>query len=92
MYQQGYNQDYSTGMNMWQQEINRNQMPWGMLPGMLGGTYSTPVVNQGQTNPWPGMALGAAGGVIGGIYGGPMGAAAGYGVGSGVGNAASSQM
>jgi len=29
-----------------QDMISANRMPWEVIPGMMGGTYSTPVVNQ----------------------------------------------
>lgn len=68
-------QDYQTTMQnagmmdslnqqAWQQEIAARQMPWGIVPGLLGGSYSQPVVSQ---NPTAGQMIG--GGAMGGLMG-----------------------
>ncbi len=36
--------DYGMAQEDWRQQIAREQMPYGILPGLVGGTYSTPVV------------------------------------------------
>lgn len=67
-YQNSANQllgNYDTGLQSWQQQIAMNQMPYSILPGLAGGTYSTPIVNN-QTNP-------LAGGLMGGLMGYGMG-------------------
>ena len=67
--------DYGMNQEMWRQQIAREQMPFGVLPGMVGGTYSTPVVNQGGMNPWASAGLmGVGGGLM--ANSGMLGAAA----------------
>ena len=57
-YVQGIQQDYGDAMN-------QAQMPWSIMPGLLGGTYSSPVVNPGGPGAatYAGTGLMAAGSV-----------------------------
>ncbi len=43
-------QDYGMDKNIWQSQLEESRFPWTALPGMLGGTYASPVVNPGQDN------------------------------------------
>ena len=61
--------DYGTSMNMWQQGQQQAALPFSILPGLMGGTYSNPVVDQGGG----GMSLG--GGISGATSGAMMGSA-----------------
>ena len=71
--QAGYNQNYQTGMadygsamDQWSSGITEGAYPYTTAPSLLGGTYSTPVVQQnsnqgwmGQAGNWLGLGLGA---------------------------------
>ena len=80
---------YAGQQNIWTQQMQQAMLPYTIAPGLMGGTYSSPVVNQsaGGMNPLMGAGLGAlggyyAGGALGGGLG--MGAAGAAGAGSGV--------
>jgi hypothetical protein len=66
--QQGMNQ------NMWQAGLQSQQFPFTALPGMMGGTYGQPVVQQGNAG-WQGAAMGGMAGYA--ATNSPWGAAAG---------------
>ncbi len=58
------------GMPLWQAQLQRETMPWQMLPGLLGGSYPTGIAQEsGGPN----------------IAGGIMGAGAGYALGTAMG-------
>ena len=40
-------QDYTGAQNTWQAQLQQNMLPYSLLPGMLGGTYSSPVIGGG---------------------------------------------
>jgi len=81
---------YAGQQNMWQQQLQQNMLPYSIIPGLTGGTYSNPVVNQGSggfsgTGALMGAGLGGYGGYLAGAkigaLGGPWGMALGAGVG-----------
>jgi hypothetical protein len=45
-------QDYGMSQNLWNQQIAANQAPFTIAPGLMGGTYSTPIVQEQQTSIW----------------------------------------
>ena len=51
-------QSYQMAMPLWQAQLQREQMPWQMLPGLLGGTYSTGIAQQ-EGNPLASGLMGA---------------------------------
>ena len=59
-------------MNMWQQGQQQAALPFSILPGLMGGTYSNPVVDQGGG----GMNIGGGLSGAGMGYLGAMGTAA----------------
>jgi hypothetical protein len=62
-------QDYGMAQNLWNQQIAANQAPFQLAPGLLGGTYSTPIVSEQPT------FMGALGqGLQGGFLGAGLGA------------------
>jgi hypothetical protein len=64
-------QDYGMSQNLWNQQIAANQAPFTIAPGLMGGTYSTPMVQE-----QPNMIGGAlSGGMMGGLGGLALGAA-----------------
>ncbi|NIT59327.1 MAG: hypothetical protein GWN00_24825, partial [Aliifodinibius sp.] len=55
-------QSYQLGMPIWEQQVQREMMPWQMLPGLLGGTYSTGIAQEGGgLNLGAGLASGGMG-------------------------------
>ena len=44
--------DYSSGMEQWRAGNQESQFPYQMAPEMMGGTYSTPVVQQQNQSNW----------------------------------------
>ena len=57
---------YGGQQQVWQQQLQRNIMPYSIIPGLLGGTYSTPIINPGDAPTSPmtsalGMGAGAYG-------------------------------
>ena len=44
--------DYQTGVEQWRQGLQESQYPYNFASGQVGGTYSTPVVQQQQQTPW----------------------------------------
>jgi len=71
--QQNYQSQLGRNQTMWQEQLGRGktmweaqhtqaQMPFGILPGLLGGTYAQPVVKpQDNTMGQAGQLLGGAG-------------------------------
>jgi hypothetical protein len=59
-YQQGIQQDYGMNQNIWQEQARQASMPYDILPGLMGGTYSNPIVDPGG----PGAASMAGGGLM----------------------------
>ena len=45
-----YQQDYGMQQNVWTEQARQASMPYDIIPGLLGGTYSNPVV-PGQQGP-----------------------------------------
>jgi hypothetical protein len=62
------NTDYQGSVASYQNNLNRNMMPYTTLPGMMQGTYPNPVVSQGSTN--------NTGQVVGGVVSAAAAAAA----------------
>ena len=58
-----YGTDYQNQMTQWQMEQQAIQYPFTAAPGMLGGTYSQPVVNPGSPDQ-TGAAMGAFASII----------------------------
>jgi hypothetical protein len=61
-------QDYGMSQNLWNQQIAANQAPFHLAPGLMGGTYSTPIVSEQPT------FMGALGRWIAGRFGAGLGA------------------
>lgn len=69
---------YNLALEGWQREQAARQLPYTMLPGLAGGTYSTPVVSQaGSGFSYSGAAGGALSGAMAGSMLGPWGMAGG---------------
>ena len=78
---------YAGQQNIWTQQMQQAMLPYTIAPGLMGGAYSSPVVNQsaGGMDPLMGAGLGAFGGYYaGGALGGGLGMGAAAGAGSGV--------
>jgi hypothetical protein len=41
-------QDYGMSQNLWNQQIAANQAPFTIAPGLMGGTYATPIVKSNR--------------------------------------------
>jgi len=56
--------DYNAEMQMRNEYLQQLMMPYSILPGMMGGTYSTPVMSEG-TNYASALGSGLTGGLLG---------------------------
>jgi len=59
-YMQPFQQDYGMQQGVWGEQARQASMPYDILPGLMGGTYSNPVVNPGG----PGAATMVGGGLM----------------------------
>lgn len=46
----------------WEAQLQQNMLPYTILPGLLGGTYSTPIVDYNSSNPLSGAVSGVTSG------------------------------
>jgi hypothetical protein len=85
--QTNYQEQLGRNKTMWEAQATQAQMPFGILPGLLGGTYAQPVVHPQQANPMSGAIAGGMSGAMAGsqlypgwgtLAGGALGAFGGY--------------
>ncbi len=68
--QTGYQEQLGRAKTLWEAQATRAQMPFGILPGLVGGTYAQPVVKP------PDNTMGQIGQIFGGLGSLGIGAAA----------------
>ena len=61
---------YAGQQNMWTQQMQQAMLPYTIAPGLMGGTYSSPVVNQPGASPMGGAIAGGTAGYFGGAAAG----------------------
>jgi len=70
-------QTYQMGMPLWQAQLQRETMPWQMLPGLLGGAYPTGIAQDSGFNFGGALGGGLTGAGMGYLLSGGLGAGAG---------------